>query len=72
MAVELAGFCCASVVPVLSVEDEVVGGRGRVMSPRRITSVINTVFPARVMLGVPAMRARRDTLLPESYDNVSA
>jgi hypothetical protein len=32
-----------------------------------MVSVMSTVLPASVMFGVPAMRARRETLLPESY-----
>lgn len=38
----------------------------RVRSPRRCTSAMMTVLPPRVMLGVPLMFARRDTLLPLS------
>lgn len=45
---------------------EGLGARGRVISPRKCTSAISTVRPASVMFGVPAMRARRETLLPES------
>lgn len=43
-------------------------GTGRVAcrSPRRCTSDIITVRPPRVMLAVPVMALRRDTLLPES------
>src|ERR1700753_2017643 len=61
MAVDVVCFCAASVLPSsLSLDDVVV--RGRVKSPRRITSVMRTVFPASVMFGVPAIRARRETL----------
>jgi hypothetical protein len=45
-------------------------GRERTRSPRRRTSVMRTVLPARVMLGVPVIRARRETLFPESYSIV--
>jgi len=39
----------------------------RVRSPRRWTSAIITVLPPRVMLAVPVMLARRETLLPLSW-----
>lgn len=39
----------------------------RVRSPRRCTSFMRTVRPARVMFWVPAMAARREILLPESF-----
>ena len=57
------------VVEVLVEEVEEEGSLGlvRVRSPRRWTSGMRTVRPARVMLGVPDIKARRDTLLPESY-----
>jgi hypothetical protein len=42
------------------------GGLVRVKSPRRWTSAMMTVLPPRVMLGVPLILARRDTLLPLS------
>jgi hypothetical protein len=35
-------------------------------SPRSWTSAMMTVRPPRVMLAVPVMAARRETLLPES------
>jgi len=43
-------------------------GAGRVAwrSPRRCTSAMITVRPPRVMLAVPVMAERRETLLPES------
>lgn len=58
MAVEDCFAALGSVV-----EDEVFD---RVRSPRSWASAIITVLPARVMLGVPLMAARRETLLPES------
>jgi hypothetical protein len=51
---------------VLSVEEEAVG-LARVRSPRRWASGMRRVRPARVMLGVPDIKARRETLLPESW-----
>jgi len=48
-------------------EVEVGAGLRRVRSPRRCVSGERRVRPAMVMLGVPVMRARRETLLPESY-----
>jgi hypothetical protein len=56
-------------IDVLDVFDafgSVDGGFVRVRSPRRWTSAIITVLPPRVILGVPVMFARRDTLLPLS------
>lgn len=44
----------------------------RVRSPRRWTSAIITVLPPRVMLAVPEMFARRETLLPLSWGFVSS
>lgn len=44
----------------------------RVRSPRRWTSAIITVLPPRVMLAVPEMFARRETLLPLSWRFVSS
>lgn len=41
-----------------------------VKSPRRWTSAIITVLPPSVMLAVPEMFARRETLLPLSCENV--
>jgi hypothetical protein len=41
-------------------------GFERVRSPRSWASAMITVLPASVMLGVPLMAARRETLLPES------
>lgn len=35
-------------------------------SPRNCTSAMITVRPPRVMLAVPVIAARRETLLPES------
>jgi hypothetical protein len=43
------------------------GGLRRVRSPRRTTSAWMTVRPPSVMLAVPEMLARRETLLPESW-----
>jgi len=43
-----------------------LGGFSRVRSPRRTTSAWMTVRPPSVMLAVPEMLARRETLLPES------
>lgn len=40
----------------------------RCRSPRRCTSAIMTVRPPRVMLAVPEIWARRETLLPESWE----
>jgi hypothetical protein len=56
-------------IDVLEVFDafgSVDGAFVRVKSPRRWTSAIITVFPPRVMFGVPVMFARRETLLPLS------
>ena len=39
-------------------------------SPRSWTSAIITVRPPRVMLAVPVMAARRETLLPESWSEI--
>jgi hypothetical protein len=36
-------------------------------SPRNCTSAMMTVRPPRVMLAVPVMAERRETLLPESW-----
>lgn len=57
MLVETASFPDAEA-------DERVGRR----SPRSWTSAIITVRPPRVMLAVPVMAARRETLLPESWE----
>jgi hypothetical protein len=60
----------AAVVAVVEDDLEVLVeesvGLVRVRSPRRWVSDMRTVRPARVMLGVPDIKARRDTLLPES------
>jgi hypothetical protein len=60
----------AAVVAVAEDDLEVLvvesAGLVRVRSPRRWVSDMRTVRPARVMLGVPDIKARRDTLLPES------
>jgi hypothetical protein len=64
-----------AVVLLLLLDEEDLGSAEeevfvRVRSPRRCTSGMSTVRPARVMLGVPEMRARRETLLPESCEVV--
>lgn len=60
----LAGsFDCGSLVVVLVVVEVV---RVRTRSPRRRTSGMRIVRPARVMFWVPIRWARRETLLPES------
>jgi hypothetical protein len=40
----------------------------RVRSPLRWTSAIITVLPPRVILAVPEILARRETLLPLSFE----
>jgi hypothetical protein len=57
-------------IDVLDVLDALGSDEGalvRVRSPRRWTSAMITVLPPRVMLGVPVIFARRDTLFPLSY-----
>jgi len=49
-------------------EEEEGGGLRRVRSPRSTTSAWITVRPPSVMLAVPEMLARRETLLPLSYE----
>lgn len=39
-------------------------------SPRSCTSAMMTVRPPRVMLAVPVMAARRETLFPESWSRL--
>lgn len=46
-------------------------GRVECRSPRRTTSAMMTVRPPRVMFAVPVMALRRDTLLPESFQDVN-
>ena len=51
------------------VDDGAGAGRVACRSPRRWTSDIITVRPPRVMFAVPVMALRRDTLLPESWED---
>ena len=55
-------------VGVPSFPDDAVG-RVECKSPRRTTSAMITVRPPRVMFAVPVMALRRETLLPESFQN---
>lgn len=68
MAMDVEDGCFAaplSFASVAGVEEEGEGLR-RVRSPRSTTSAWITVRPPSVMLAVPEMLARRETLLPLS------
>ena len=54
-------------VGVTSLPDEEGTARVGWRSPRSWTSAMMTVRPPRVMLAVPVMALRRETLLPESW-----
>jgi hypothetical protein len=63
----LAGAAAEAVEGSEGADAEEEAARGRARSPRRTVSDMSTVLPARVMLWVPEMWARRETLLPESW-----
>ena len=69
IAMDVEDGCFAappSLVSAVDAEEE-GGGLRRVRSPRSTTSAWITVRPPSVMLAVPEMLARRETLLPLSY-----
>ena len=70
--IAIAVLDCFAAAALGSALDEVddEDGLDRVKSPRSCASAMMTVLPARVMLGVPLMAARRETLLPESYETM--
>lgn len=66
MLIEVMAWGFVLEADVFGSEDEEVFVRVR--SPRRWTSAIITVLPPRVMFAVPEILARRETLLPLSWE----
>ena len=67
MAMDVEDGCFAALLSLVSEANEEEGGLRRVRSPRSTTSAWITVRPPSVMLAVPEMLARRETLLPLSW-----